>query len=169
MKGTQRRVALVLVNGSAMDTSRRRCSDCGLRIIVIEWRLGFAGQCVVTHTLKLDQWDDTEARPQLTHTATLTDSWLLVIVAHRFLRKASSIHSTDPSGDPWKPCSTVELGWACLLSASCRTCGSLGGAANGPGWCCFKYSACPTLDLQAVVVCIQKEKCSSGLVWVNFN
>lgn len=127
-----------------MDTWQRGpCSDHGPGIIALEWRWGLLEHCVVSFTLRSDQWDDTEAGPHLIYTVTLIDRWLPVIMVHRFSRKPPFIYLTDTSGDPHKPCNTVEEGWVYLLSASCRTCGSLGGTVNGPGWCSFKCSACP--------------------------
>lgn len=136
------------------------CSDCGPGISPSEdgacWDLvcsALLGQI----SRMIQSWS------QLIHTATLIDRWLLLIMFHRFLRNPPSVHLIDPLGDPQKPCNTMELGWVYLLSASCRTCGSLGGTANGPGWCFLKCSACPRLHLQAsAIVCIQKEQCYSG-------
>lgn len=162
MKGARWRVVLILINESEMDTWQGKpCSDCGPGISPSEdgacWDLVWSALLSGQISRMIQSWS------QLIHTATLIDRWLLVIMFHRFLRNPPSVHLIDPLGDPRTPCNTMELGWIYLLPASCRNCGSLGGIANGPGWCFFKCSACPRLHLQAtVIVCIQKEQCYSG-------
>lgn len=126
-----------------MDTQQRGpCSDHGPGIIALERRWGLLEHCVVSFALRPHQWDDTGAGLHLIYIVTLIDRWLPVIMVHRFSKKLPFIYLTDTLGDPHKLCNTAEVGWMYLLSASCRTCGSLGSTVYGPGWSFFKCSAC---------------------------
>ena len=140
MKRAQWTVALILINESGMVAWQRRpCSNCGLGTLVREqgWSLlghrevsltqarsvGWYRGCVQAHIHSHSRWQVVagDHGPQIVEETTF----------HVFDRPIR-----------WLTKVTQQGGIRSSMFTFCRTCGSLGGAANGPGWCCFRGSTC---------------------------